>query len=248
MNLREYFKKSKHIAEKKPTEKRKEIDEAKRITNAVKIFESSIIDDKNKTITLFRNTTILLGVCTIALSVAVVSLTPLKTVVPFLLRVDNSTGAVEVVNPYNQQNATYEQVITRYWLARLIENREGYEWNAIQHMFNTVELMTNSSVFTEYKNYMAGDFSPVKKLGKEMKMQLKVNAITLLDDETAQIRFTKAITDPDGLPVQGYVPAKWIATVKFDFNKKIKTEEQRLINPLGFEVISYRVDPEVIKP
>ncbi|EFF2610251.1 type IV secretion system protein, partial [Escherichia coli] len=44
-----------------------------------------------------------------------------------------------------------------------------------------------------------------------------------------------------------YRVTDWIATVAFDFNKDVKTEEQRLINPLGFEAVSYRVDAEAIK-
>ncbi|MEG7664990.1 type IV secretion system protein [Hafnia paralvei] len=247
MDLHKYFKRSKEISLEKPAEKKIEQDSTKRVTDAVKVFESNIINDKDKTIRLFRNTTIFLGCCTIALAIGIAGLAPLKSVKPFLLRVDNATGAVDVLEPYDQKNSTYEEIETRYWLARLVENREGYEWNAIQTMYQTVELMSNNAVFSEYKNYILGEYSPVKKLGKSQKMQVKVNAITLLDNETAQIRFTKAITELDGSPAQGYTPAKWIATVKFDFKKKIKTEEQRLVNPLGFEAISYRVDPEVIK-
>lgn len=243
----DYFKKSKEIAAEKPADKKKEIEQGKRIAEAVKIFESNLIDDKNKTIRLFRNTTIFLGVCSVALSMGIVGLSPLKTVEPFIFRVDNSTGSVDVVSPFDQKNATFEPIITRYWLARFIENREGYEWNSVQNMYDTVELMATSSVFNEYKNYIEGDFSPLKKLGKVLKMQVRVNAITLLNVETAQIRFTKVITDSDGQPVNGYTPAKWIATVTFDYRRKIKTEGQRLINPLGFAAVSYRVDPEVIK-
>lgn len=243
----DYFKKSKEIAAEKPADKKKEQLQAQRIKDAVKIFESNIIEDKNKTIRLYRNTTIFLGVCSIALSIGIAGLAPLKTVVPFLLRVDSSTGTTDMVSPFDQKTATFEAIITRYWLARFIENREGYEWNSVQNMYDTVELMSTSSVFNEYKNYMVGDFSPVKKLGKGLKMQVRVNAITLLNSDTALIRFTKVITDADGQPVSGYTPAKWIATVTFDYSKKIKTEGQRLINPLGFQAMSYRVDPEVIK-
>ncbi|HGJ5876686.1 MAG TPA: VirB8/TrbF family protein [Arsenophonus sp.] len=40
---------------------------------------------------------------------------------------------------------------------------------------------------------------------------------------------------------------KWIATLKFDFTKTIKAEEQRLINPLGLNMVSYCADAEVVK-
>ena len=39
----------------------------------------------------------------------------------------------------------------------------------------------------------------------------------------------------------------WIATIDFDYEKEIKTEAERLENPLGFQVISYRVDVENVE-
>ncbi|ECU1628988.1 conjugal transfer protein TraG, partial [Salmonella enterica] len=33
----------------------------------------------------------------------------------------------------------------------------------------------------------------------------------------------------------------------FDWDKDIKTEKERLVNPLGLQVLSYQPDPEVIK-
>ncbi|WP_416282166.1 VirB8/TrbF family protein [Providencia alcalifaciens] len=38
-----------------------------------------------------------------------------------------------------------------------------------------------------------------------------------------------------------------MATVTFGLNKKINTEQERLMNPLGLSITSYRVDAEVIK-
>ena len=38
-----------------------------------------------------------------------------------------------------------------------------------------------------------------------------------------------------------------VATIAFWFNPGMMTDQQRLINPLGFKVASYRVDPEVLK-
>ncbi|HFO3706276.1 TPA: type IV secretion system protein [Escherichia coli] len=61
-------------------------------------------------------------------------------------------------------------------------------------------------------------------------------------------RLVKAITDPDGKPAPGYTPTQWIATIKFVWAKdKITTEAERQINPFGLDVLSYRIDPEVVK-
>lgn len=37
----------------------------------------------------------------------------------------------------------------------------------------------------------------------------------------------------------------WVATINFKYVGKPTTEAGRLNNPLGFQVISYRADPEI---
>ena len=53
--------------------------------------------------------------CAVASSIALVLLTPLKRVDPFVVRVDTSTGIVDVVPVYTGQ-ASVEQTVTRYFL------------------------------------------------------------------------------------------------------------------------------------
>ena len=219
----------------------------KQIFEAVKMFETDIIESKQKKIKLLTKLTIGQGITIVLLAGALIGLTPLKTVEPFLLRVDNTTGYVDKVSPYEVNHNSVNEAVQRYFLARFVENREGYEWFTVQTMYNFVEATANKSVFDAYKNYTLSCQSPVKVLSNKMKMLVKVNGITFLENGMAQIRFTKLIAEPDGKPATGYIPTKWIATVKYDFSNKVKTEEQRLLNPLGLNVISYRVDAEVVK-
>lgn len=238
-----YFQESIADAEKPQKKSKNE----KSIYEAVKVFETDVIESKQKRIGFLTKINIFQGVTIVLLAGALIGLAPLKTVEPFLLRVDNTTGYVDRVSPYDVKGNTVNEAVQRYFLARFIENREGYEWFTVQDMYNFVESTSNKSVFDAYKNYMISEQSPVKVLSNRMKMLVKVNGITFLDDSTAQIRFTKLITEPDGKAAVGYVPTKWIATLKFDFSKKITTEQERLLNPLGLNVFSYRVDAEVIK-
>ena len=39
----------------------------------------------------------------------------------------------------------------------------------------------------------------------------------------------------------------WIATIAFTYTRAPMSEPDRLRNPLGFQVTSYRADPEVIR-
>jgi type IV secretion system protein VirB8 len=55
-------------------------------------------------------------VCAIAGAAAIVILMPLKQVEPFVVRVDNSTGIVDVV-PVYRGGAALEESVTRYFLS-----------------------------------------------------------------------------------------------------------------------------------
>lgn len=243
-----YFNDSIDEATKSPAEKSEEKKQAKQVFDAVKMFETNIIDNLKHRIKWLSGLVGFLGLSVIALAIAIACLAPLKTAVPYLLRVDSTTGYVDKLEPYNAENATIDEAVVRYFLARFVENREGYDWYTIQTMYDFVEMTASRPIFDAYRNYMLNDeLSPLKKLANRSKIQVKVNGITFLNDNTAQIRFTKMISELDGKPAIGYKPSKWIATVTFDFSRKIKTEEERLLNPLGMVITSYRVDAEVVK-
>jgi type IV secretion system protein VirB8 len=43
------------------------------------------------------------------------------------------------------------------------------------------------------------------------------------------------------------IDSDWIATLAFAYAKAPMSEADRLRNPLGFQVSSYRADPEVVR-
>ena len=75
---------------------------------------------------------------------------------------------------------------------------------------------------------------------------MKITSIAFFG-ETAQVRFTSEKLNASGENVDNSPLQKWIATIAFQFKPGMMTEQQRLVNPLGFKAATYRVDPEVIK-
>lgn len=179
---------------------------------------------------------------------AVVVMMPLKTIEPYLLKVDMTTGHTEVVRPLNDaKGVSYGEVLDKYWLNQFVIARNGYEWETIQNSFNTVKLMSGRQVFGAYSNYIKGDKSPTKTFADKKVIKLTVQGVTFLpttskDEALAQVRFTRVIENNQGAPALGYAPTQWTATVTFDYRASITTEDERLLNPLGFQVTSYRED------
>ncbi|MEC5509930.1 type IV secretion system protein [Klebsiella oxytoca] len=174
---------------------------------------------------------------------AVVTLTPLKTVEPFVIRVAENTGFTDLATPLQDGKASWGQEIDKYFLRTFTINHESYEWNTIQAMYNSVELMSTDSVFRAYKAQMTAASSPVKLLGKNQKIRTDVISVSFFQD-VAQVRYKNTVLSADDTPSVEYAPSEWIATISYDYGKPPRFEKDRInVNPLGFQVTSWRTDP-----
>ncbi|HHR6663857.1 virB8 family protein [Neisseria meningitidis] len=187
------------------------------------------------------------GVCLVITGLAVgavAGLTPLKTTQPFLVRVDNNTGVTNVVTTLKTAEKTYGEVVDKYWLAQYVRYRESYDWQTIQAIYDAAMLLSDPTIQAEFaKFYNNPTAAPHKILRDQYKVIVKVNAISFLGNDVAQIRFEKQ-TIPTNSVNQPLPPQRFIATVSYAYKNEPQEEKDRLINPLGFQMTSYRVDPE----
>src|SRR5258708_33799510 len=65
--------------------------------------------------------------CAVACALGVAVLKPLKEIEPFVVRVDNSTGIVDVV-PVSTGSAAPEEVVTRYFLTHYLTVCERFNF------------------------------------------------------------------------------------------------------------------------
>lgn len=214
-----------------------------------KSIQSFITNENERNAKFFKmgwKLTGILSICCILQSIALTTLMPLKTAIPYVMRVDSTSGYIDIAKPLEDDKVTYDEVLSKFFLKEFVINRESYDWNTIQNMFDKTKLLSNSDVFAEYEFNIQSDLSPLKILRKEKKVVVAVRGVTFINN-LAQVRFAKLVKNKDGTPATGYKPTTWIATIDFDYEKEIKTEAERLENPLGFQVISYRVDVENVE-
>lgn len=187
-----------------------------------------------------------MGITTISISAFLVALLMRTEPEPTILRVDNSTGATTVLRSIKDVHDKYDEVVDKYWLAEYVKYRENYDWLTISSQFDAVNLMSDSPVGNEYSTFTKGKNSPLSILKDKGKIVIHIAAISFIGN-VAQVRFTSEKQSINGLNTDGSPIQKWIATIAYFYRPGQMTEQQRLINPLGFKVTSYRVDPEVIK-
>jgi type IV secretion system protein VirB8 len=181
---------------------------------------------------------------------ALLFLTPLKTNTPFVLRVDNATGHVEVLTTLRESESSYGEVVDSYFLNQYVLNREGYDDNTIQNAYNTTALLSDPEVQREYYAIFEGVQARDKVLKDHAKIMVQVRSITPTPESSpgngiAVVRFSTQIKHNNGSiePLHN-----WIATMGYTYKDAVMSSVDRRINPLGFQVTSYRIDPETLTP
>lgn len=178
--------------------------------------------------------------------IAVAALTPLKTVEPFVIRVDEATGAVDLARGLSEASGPvrYEEAVSKYFLARYVRAREGYLDAAAEENFRLVTILSAGAEQRRWADLYRGTNpdSPQNLYGPEAEAIISIRAVGFINAEVANVRFRRTVRR--GLQIE---ESDWIATIGFAYSRAPLTEADRLRNPLGFQVLSYRSDPEVIR-
>ncbi len=170
---------------------------------------------------------------------------PLKEKVPYLVRVDNATGVTDIVSLLQEEIVGYEDVQDKYWINKFIVAREGYNWYTLQSDYDLIPMLSDASVANEYAKLFQGDNALDSTWKNKYRAEIKILNISPNGNGAASVRFVKSVkvveTGKDHQP-----PSYWIATINYEYRSAEKMKEsERLINPFGFTVVAYRVDPEM---
>lgn len=178
---------------------------------------------------------------------AVLGLTPIKEKEPYVIEVNEGNGQVNIVQPMiDSQETTYGEVTDKYWLSTFVKNRNSYNWYTIQSQYDAVNLMATDEVSSQYNHFIQSDLSPVKIFEDYMNIDVNVDGVTFVPVSNgsviAQVHFNREVKTKDGAMSNEYPVTEWIATITWDYKAEIKHEDERMINPLGLNVTSYRED------
>jgi type IV secretion system protein VirB8 len=176
---------------------------------------------------------------------AVAALSPLKRVEPFVVRVDNATGAVDVMTSVTgADQMSGKEAVTKYFLGQYIRARETWLPSAAEANFRQVSIMSTPAEQERWSAFFrpANPASPQVALGAANSAEVEIRAISFVNRQVANVRFRKTVHQG-----QSAATSDWIATLTFAYTKAPMAEADRLRNPLGFQVASYRADPEVVQ-
>jgi len=178
-------------------------------------------------------------------AVAIVVMTPLRTVVPYTLLVDRQTGYVEALKPLERETVTPDRALVRSFLAQYVIARESFDITSLKEDYRKVALWSAGEARDRYIAGMqaTNPASPLAILPRQALVTVQINSISSLNADTALVRFTTIRTDPGA---QASVPQHWASVLSWKFSGEAMSADDRLINPLGFAVTRYRRDAETL--
>lgn len=168
-------------------------------------------------------------------------LLPLKTFAPYVITVDKSTGYVEVTKGLYEGNMTVDQAVTESNLVRYVSTRESYNPSVLRENYTVVSLMSAGMASAEYQHIWDGKNpdNPSVSMGTKAAITIKIKSVMFLNERTASVRFLREY-HADG----EVKTSDWNAVINFQYVNTPLRMEDRFQNPLGFQVTSYRVNPE----
>lgn len=175
---------------------------------------------------------------------ALVALIPLKREVPYTLMVDRQTGYVQALQPLEAERLTADAALTRSFLVQYVIAREGFDAGTLQANYRKVGLWSAGDARDRYLSQMrsGNPASPLAGLPRNATIDVQIRSVSSIAASTAMIRFTTVRTDPGGRQQAQH----WVATIRYRYTDAEMSAADRLINPLGFQVIRYRRDAETL--
>jgi len=187
--------------------------------------------------------------CAVAAAIAIALLMPLKSVEPFVVRVDSSTGIVDVVPVYAAREAP-DEAVTRYFLAHYVTVCERFNSATAESDYEECaafhSAQRNQAWYASWATTNPASPLNVHKDGSSVRTQVEsLSFFTRANGlkDLAQVRYLKASRQGLGSE-EKYT--HWIATIAYAYADPAKDPKTRRWNPLGFKIVEFRSEPEVL--
>ena len=179
------------------------------------------------------------------LVIALVLLLPLKETVPLTVLVDRQTGNVEYLDPLDPQSVSADAALTRSFLMQYVTAREGFDAPDFQQDYRKVGLFSAPEVRQQYTASVDAEnpLSPFSALPRGSSIDVEVRSISSLSANRSLVRFTTVRRDGGARPQEAQY---WAAVIDWVYSGAAMSEDDRLINPLGFQVTRYRRNAETL--
>ncbi|MDR2046226.1 MAG: type IV secretion system protein [Rickettsiales bacterium] len=187
----------------------------------------------------------LILLATISISILVIfKISTSSTIEPFVIEIDKKSGIVQLVDPVTVKQYSADEALNNYFISEYIKAREVFDPHHYNYNYYTkVRLFSSPNVYNEFRNYVGSqNMDDLFNLYSDTKSEFKIRSIQKLGNDALQVRFFVEFIRKDGSSTR----KNKIVIISYRYASLEMDDQQRYINPLGFQVISYRVDDEYV--
>ncbi|EAI8783700.1 type IV secretion system protein, partial [Campylobacter upsaliensis] len=163
------------------------------------------------------------------------------------IRVDNTTGMVDILTLLDEKEITQNEALDKYFISQYIKAREGYYYELLNQDYLLTQLMSSENVANEYRALYEGDNARDQVLKNSNEVSVQILSVVLGESNGVKTSTIRANITTKNLSSRGTSQATKVITLSYDYTLGKASEENRLLNPLGFKVLTYRIDNEVEK-
>lgn len=228
-----------------------------------KVEKKNWYNDRYEFVSIQRNVFALITLLSLTLSLiatfSISQLVPLKSVEPFVIQVDEKTGATQVVDPLKAHELTANEAVNQYFIVQYCRARESFLGGTMErnyYNYNTVRVLSEPDLFRQYQTEIApsNPDSPSTRLGMYGSREIHISSIKFLDKKRTttgedairyliKAQITEKMQGGGGQTVRAKTMQKLIL-LEFKYVELELSVEDRYLNPLGFQVTSYSVNED----
>lgn len=217
-------------------------------------------EDRYQTVVVQRNfLVILIMICTVGIIVStlgIIEVTSSKKIEPFVIEIEEKTGITNVIRPFLREKINQEEALKRYFLFRYVEARESYHQSTYKDdYYKTVRLLSNQSSYTAFRERLrSGEIDDVQSSIRSRGSRRDIEVLSINDRSnlnakkgkgqlevmTYLVNFKATTTISRGKSVT----RRYSAIIDFQFKDLENTLAELSVNPLGFQVTRYAVNPD----
>lgn len=188
--------------------------------------------------------------CACLVSLSLAALMPLKRVEPFVIRVDSSTGVVDVV-PVYAGTAGLDESVTRYFLTHYVTQCERFNFSTAESDYEECgafhSAQRNQAWYALWNPSNPASPLNVHKDGSTVGVQVESVSFFKRASGTADLAQVRYLRQERQAGAAQTRVSHWIATIQYAYTAPPSDPATRRWNPLGFRVVEFVSEPEVLR-
>lgn len=213
--------------------------------------------DRYEFVTVQRNflavITLLALVLAVTATFSISQLSPLKSVEPFVIQVDQKSGMTQVVEPLKAHELIANEAVNQYFIVQYCRARESFiSTDRNTYNYNLVRVLSERPIFAMYQQEVSpgNAESPYQRLATiGGSREIRIQSIKYLDTRRNQAgddirRYLVKAKITERLDKKVAKEMQKLILIEFRYADLELTTEDRYLNPIGFQVMSYRVDED----